>query len=313
TVYVVDLATRESTELSTLLTPNWGVMSWSPDGEWVILYVASRGVYAHRVDGSAAWEIEQPRPATPYWLASGGVLLADVNFRDNTQVFEGVKRLDLATGAVEILDVDLDAFNADPAMIYDIAAELGETLVEPIPGSAALQVQFPDEMNDGMNPACARWQITRGSFLVPVEEQELVYNAPDVYGLSEVRDMPDGSIVFIQWEVDECRIVNRPVGTLMRLVPGEAPGHLLDGVFGGYKIGREWEYFFGPQARVALSPDGRTAAWLGGTSDDGTSSLNLTDLDGGAQVTLRDARGPAGYDESFINGQMYSAVYWLPS
>ena len=304
----VDLTTLEQVSLSETYG-NWQIMDWSPDGEWVLIQVIHRGIDLARLDGTQTYEIARTRLAEAFWLTDGTVLVLDesVSTSDQTR-YKSVIRFDPATGESIPLEIDLNALAGDRTLLDTALADLGVEVVQrPATTSDSSVHLLPPEDYSETNPAaCAVWQVVEQvGDENPVTD--VLYQGDTLYRLSDLQVLPDGSLLFLQWTLEDCRVGGTPSVTVLHLIPGQSPEIVVEGVFPGVGLAAVIQ---GESGRYAVSPDGRYVAWVNGNAEASVSSLRLVDLRTG-QLSLLAAANNTGQLSDFIDTQLFSAVYWV--
>ncbi len=312
-IYLVELGTLATVQLTDRFyyVTHLSSAIWSPDRQWVILSIAARGKDLISRDGAQRFHLTDNIANQAYWLDDGSILLIDSEAKgvppDMTVIYRDVSRYILSTGETVPLDVDLAALTSDPSGIDDALAALGVEYVSRPGVSETPEIVPPEAVDAGAVVVCDDWSIDAATGTGADRVLDPLYSVHDTYRLSELRTLEDGSLSFLEWRIPDCRISNRPVVTLKRLVPGAATaGTLAEGVFGGVTLGDT-----GTLASTALSPDGRYLVWIGGGLDVGESSLNLIDVQTGTRSLLMRETNTSGMNSLFMDGQLYSAVYWV--
>lgn len=307
-IYLIELDTLAIVQLTDTFyfVASLQTAQWSPDAQWVILSIGALGKRLVSRDGTLSFQLSGLTTGRSDWLDDGSVLLVDIRPEGDppAEVYREVSRFIPSTGESVPLDVDLDALPDDPSAIDDALAALG---VDVVPSSPPLDTYIvpPGSARAGSTIACDDWSIGR---FADTDDglRETLYSAHEAYRLSDLSALDDGSLVFLEWRIPGCRMINRPEVALKRLVPGATDAETLaGGVFGGVGLGQ-----IGASSYMALSPDGRYVAWIGGGLDTGESSLNLVDTHTGATTLLMRETNTSGLDSAFIDGQMFNAVYW---
>jgi hypothetical protein len=308
TIQLVNLSTFEQVSLSETFG-EWHILDWSPDGEWALIQVVHRGLDLARLDGTHTYEIARTRLAEAFWLTDGTILVLDesVSTSDQTR-YKSVIRFDPATGESIPLEIDLNALADDRALLDTALADLGVEVVQrPVTASSpSVHLLPPDDFSPSNPAACAVWQVAE----VEGDENlitDVLYQGENVYQLSDLQVLPDGSLLFLQWTLADCRVGGTPSVTLLHLVPGQPPQTVIEDVFPGVGLAAVIQ---GESGRYAVSPDGHYVACVNGNAEAGISTLRLVDLQTGQSSLLADAHN-SGLLSDFIDTQLFSAVYWV--
>jgi hypothetical protein len=124
----VNLETLEAAPFALAVGGGWEVVSWSPDGAWVVLRSYAVGLNVVSQDGSQVYEQVTPYSSGVYWLTDGTLLLVEMQYSGSGKIrYERVARFDPATGQSEDVPLDLEALPQDPARVDVALAELGLT------------------------------------------------------------------------------------------------------------------------------------------------------------------------------------------
>jgi len=308
-IYLLELDTLDVVQLTDTFyfVASLHTAEWSPDGQWVILTIGAMGKKLVSRDGAQFFHLAGLTTVQSFWLDDGSILIIDARPEGlpPVEVYRAVSRFIPSTGETVPLDVDLAALASDASGIIDALAALGVDFVQS-PAPSDIYIVPPESAMSGSTAACDDWSIDRFTDTGDDVLREPLYSVQDTYRLSDLWTLDDGSLVFLEWRIPDCRMINRPEVTLKHLVPGAGDAETLaGGVFSGVGLGQT-----GSPSYTALSPDGRYVAWIGGSLDTGDSSLNLIDTHTGATTLLMRETNTSGLDSTFIDGQMFSAVYW---
>lgn len=288
-------------------TRAWGVISTSPDGEWLLVSAANQG-YMVRHDGTVIPFVEG-YPYSANWLVepAGFILSHDPQgdgyfvgvFDTTTETYLPMDAGPILGGTREELSRALEA--------------VGYTLPAPDPNAPRpFYVNVPDEitMNQAMLP-CGTWSIETAD---GPSDINVFYSADDVFELTDVVRRDDGSLLFVQAVAEDCR-PSMPTGTLL-LHTDDHTVTLGEGVFVGLQMGRQFGRYFGSVPitnHLAVSPDGEWVAWLQGSLDAAESSLMITRLDDAAYPTtaLLTVDGARLISTDFVEQGLFYEVFWV--
>jgi hypothetical protein len=333
-LYALDTQTRAIRELPSTFesrsASTWGVVSWSPDLQWAIAFLWPIGIEALRLDGQASYELSDTVDTGTFWLNDGSILLVRQDFSgfgpgQGDVIFRGVSRMDLTTGQVEDWEVDLEALAQDfDGTIAALLAEhnlsfpgdedaVNNAGVLANAGEAGVFVNPPENFFTFTSTAstCDNWTFVSAAPVPDGGEPEVLYEAQQTYKVTDFQILNDGSWLFLEAKLPNCRISEVPVVSLVRKAPDGEPQVVTDNIFSEVDLSRR-RLNLGNTGVISLSDDQQRVLWTGGTAEGGESTINLTDLaTGDTQTLLTETRGEGVSPEAFGANAMYRAVYWI--
>ncbi len=274
------------------------VLGWMPDQETVIAWDrTARAAVLLGPDGSAKVPVNMMALG---WTDTGELIIADQKpgTEDQSEPVGTYFRVDPATLEAEPLDftltatTDWDFFNLEPEFLAqgvtfaDTFTELDRTLVRE--DGARVLIPYPPEMLRQGVYLCGTWEIVQRTPDDSAAQVTLTTLADTTY-LSDLRQLPDGSLLFLRWWIAGCDIMGDMHLDLMHLLPGaDTPETLAEGLDpGGQGSFNEISSLSVVRGRkYDVSPDGRYAAWISGGRQTGTSAIQIADLDTGTQATV---------------------------
>lgn len=316
-IYRVDWRNGNHLKLLDLDHANWRPVNWSPEGDWVVILMGFQHLVLVKLDGSRHFEIGTGASEV-FWLSDGNVLVVDYN-TENTPNGEQVSRftaagiVDVETGEHIALDIDLEQLSRDWGLMIRTLNQQEVRLIDTTWQSLgsthyiALPSKSPAERG-GTSPYCQPWQIS------PIVNQAIsLHQTEDVYRITDLHDLLDGTIVYLEWTMPDCTITT-PNVSLVHLTferDGTASTEvIIENVFSGVGIGQINNANQRDSALYSILPDGETMLWVGGEYTEYITTLNLLDLESGENHELiRDAFGALRQTSlPFI-----TAVFWVSS
>jgi hypothetical protein len=166
------------------------------------------------------------------------------------------------------------------AMGYEYAAE-------PIPevtglspdGTLRYVIQFPE--NRSAAGLCDEWQID--SYNRYNGRQETVYAANDTHALSNLNVLDDGSMLFVRWLREDCRLSNPLQLELLRLTPDGALRLVTERISTATS---NLSTLTNINRRYTVSNNGRYVVWISGSENDNDNALEIADLHTGKSTSL---------------------------
>ncbi|HEX3051200.1 MAG TPA: hypothetical protein VHP83_11135, partial [Aggregatilineaceae bacterium] len=261
-------------------------------------------------------QYEQASYSEVSWLKDGSALLLDLRTKQTGggETFfeiEAVIHFDPVTGEFTPVEgLDLEALSEDPSQLMAaLEAQGWEAATDT--HLSGVQIVPPDSYYGTAPESCATWEIAD----VTTDENGVrtldpVYTVDGVFQLTDLTNLTNESKLFLQWTMPDCRL-NMPTIALVKLMPDGEAKVLAEGVFPGLRIGRDRSFVDALVSnRVSVSPDQRYAAWIGGSLDTGTSTLNVIDLETGENRVIQQEAG-TGSGSGFVETQVITAVYWM--
>jgi hypothetical protein len=316
-VYRVDWRSSQHSKILSLDSATWRPIDWSPDGMWVVILMGFQDLMLVKMDGTVQYPIGTGA-SDVFWLSDGNVLVVDYNtgFTPNSSEiprFTATGIVDIETGIRTPLDIDLDQLSRDWGVMIRTLNQQERTIVE-VPWRLFASTHFTAlpattvAERSGTSPYCQPWQIS------PVVSQAIsLYEVDGIFRITDLRDLNDGSILYLEWTMPSCTITT-PNVSLVHLTferDGTATTEvLIDNVFSGVGIGQINNTNQRDSALYSMLPDGQTMLWVGGEYSDYVTTLNLLDLESGENHELiNDAFGALRQTSlPFI-----TAVYWVAS
>lgn len=337
--FSVDLMTYQPQSLIRVSGQYAFATGFSPDGEWVLIDNPPDGYYLATTDGSGDRRKVASWPGgTALWLSDGTVLVVeldvppglfsvppdaqiesvsvyDPSIQESTELGQDVVNLVTQYGLANLTNPF-----GNPSNAFDLAALLNELLPAPLLGTEG--VIFPDEgivvpvqiTENGFlfgfaTPVfCAEWVLNR---FFPDGTSAMLYTAPETLFLNAPVVLPDGSIAFERWYLENCDTASRHAELLMIRPDGDIQV-ITDEIDPGDS--QNYSFFFGDTGpRTNMSPDGRYIAWIGGGLDAGYSTLNLYDVAQNVNIELERVLRDASNYATFHLDAAFQAVAWLPT
>lgn len=269
----------------------WVTLSFSPSNEVVLVLNTLTGTY-RLLD----WynQNERPRTLTTYWLSNNTILIHSVAsvinqstgldtgvLSTNTYVFDPINNskvvIELDTNTTRRL-----GFTGTPTYLKTLDQELqsqGLSLATPQTSlqdniayypnlTGAAVIETPEQNTDLQIPACDSWSVihrpVRESFL----PQEL-FNVQDAAILSDIRLLPDESLVVAQWNSPTCDEFTSDLLTidLVYIESNQATTHVIASNIAYSSIRNIYSLVYDPfysqrTNLYAISSDGQYIAWL---------------------------------------------------
>jgi hypothetical protein len=282
---VTDLTTLNSARLVTVGSKRHifaTLLGFSPDSRTVLVW-NSGAVIAASADGLNVQALAGAR--TVAWLPDNTALLfapEDPLVSDSPlAVFRVVPEF----GPRERVNISLDD-SASPdflplagtlaarGLTYDSAAFHDFHRAAPLPDGSWGYIEWSGAVKNMQAPPCATWKIKRtGSESPP----GILYTAEATSFLSDLTALPDGSLLFLKWTLDGCRLDGPMAVELLHLVPGQEPVLITGEIDPGEQTDLNRIGYW--QARkYTVTPDGRYVFWIGKGDVEGVSLVNVTDL-----------------------------------
>ena len=317
-VFSANLAGSDHIYLTHFSLQFWQIGGWSPDSEWVAIRSAAIPYTLHKLDGSARYEDAFPSNSFQFWLENGDVAVFAYNTRGSGQAmifdFHSAYTLDMETGQHLPLDVDFAALNssneATVPLFEQIEALLDEAGLAVIPRPErntmpylALAERNLDSLEFSGGHPCDTWLLGTYDDI----GWQTFHTTYDTYRLDSITPLNDGLVLFVQWQLPDCRI-GTPHGTLMRLAPDGNVQAVVEGVFGGAGLSSSNNPF--EETHIyAVAPDGQQLAWISGSTETWQTSLNLMNLADQTTAPLYQANIAAESGDSVV--PFITAVFWL--
>jgi hypothetical protein len=189
-------------------------------------------------------------------------------------------------------------------MIYDDTFSDFKRAVLLADGARAY-IDWPDWVKGFGFEVCSTWEI-RQTPRTGTESPVVLYQAEDTTFLTDLTALADGSLLFLQWNLENCRFTENVRLSLIRLVPGEdTPTVITDQIDPGASVAPADLQFvvFRHGQKYSLSPDQRYVFWIGEAA--GTSTISVTDLETNTTSALL-----AQPVTSMFDG--FQSVFWVP-
>lgn len=291
---------------------DWRVQGWSPDGQWAVVRVS--GERAELVD-TATGELHTAEVNfdffQPTWLQDGRVLFPHEEFTPDGSVLHEVAIYDPASGEWQRFEEDLPPPSAEGpggTVLQVFLEEQGlEAIRNPRP---PYWYQPPEDFFSGGAEICDSWHIIDLSS----DDREQVYTADGVFKFSELTQLDEDGLLFLEWRLADCERSGAAEVQLVHLMVGEGAEVLAGNIFPG--IANFVEQTPGGAFGAAdlppyvLSPEQQYVAWVSGSLAERQGSLHARDLDSGSETVLLEAPG-SSTDAEFIQDNGIRAVYWL--
>ena len=316
---LIDLHTLEERNLITVTGSTSRVLAWSPAGEHMLIAgPGNGGLSIIDVDGSfletlvPSQSVGQPMVRDPEgtWLSDGRVVyLAPVN--GDTSVLQPMV-YDIASGEDISVTVplgdnprDLIAIEEnlrDQQMIFPPTfRHFDRTIVLP-DSEDRVTIQLPTSVWNFQTQACDQWTIVRREQGGTVERE--LYTTETTY-LSDLRPLPDESVLFLEWQLPNCSINTNLQISLKRLhLDGEVET-LTEDISPQFD-GNLGLLLYHHTQRYDLTPDGRYLVWLSGDIQAATTGIAITDLQTGQSAAFIETNARSE-SSSFLN------LFWIPA
>lgn len=312
-LYAYDLSKGRSVHLGET---NFGIrrtlISWSPNGQWFIRYLA--GTWIYNMNGEGYFDIGGLRRGSIYrWTTDNQlIIIADNGRQGDNHAYKQVSLFDTEGFSAESIEIDLDAVNNGEhsleAALYDMGYELVPPSTEEHP-----RIQIPQAVSESPSTICNIWSIADGDSSV---NAEVIYESPLIYMLSELSTYMDDDLYFLKWTVEDCG-PNQPDASLVRYRLSTSDEEvLIEDIFADFQPARDNVIQYVGEERTvqryAISPNGQFIVWLGGSVENQRTSFNLLDLATGENTVIFELNGAEGSNR-FTDTLLLSEVYWLQS
>lgn len=293
-IYRTNWRSKKHVKLLDLQHSNWRPYYWSPDGEWVVVLVGFQNLILLKLDGTVQHNIGSSSTDV-LWLSDGNILIFDrnpavaANTINDEPRFTEAAIVNAFTGERTLLEIDLDQLSRDWGLMIRALNRLGLSIVD-VPWQAFASTRYravpsktASELS-GTSPYCQPWQIS------PVVTTSIsLFEANDVYRLTDLRDLPDGSLMYLEWTMPSCTITTPNVALVQLQFERDGTATtriLIEHLFGGVGIGQVSSYDQEDSALYSLLPDGKTMLWIGGDYAEYETSLNLLNVETGENSIL---------------------------
>ena len=326
---ILDIKTREVTQLMRLQSQFGNVTGWSPDGAWVILNIpvpVGPGQILVKLDGSETVNLGN---GTAFWTTDNRIVFM------NWQIFQGtfqppqaqdVQIYDLATGEWSPVDISLDITTLNIAGGMDLVSDLTAQSIELAPNFATFgqygfgamilpdgeqilmsQGTTPPDSLSNVPPHCSDWEI---ALYAPTGEQtHLLYEAENTAYVSDFRQVED-SFYYERWYFEGCQLDNVALRiAIERITPDAEVEVLTETVYPGEDINLAFMRV-NNGTKYDISADGRYMVWLEGNYNDLLTGLRLTDLVTGETVDLMTWQ--SSNTNTFLTSEAFTSVFWIP-
>ncbi len=310
-LYKVDTATRNTSEIVQLSNysfyPRWSILSWSPNGEWILINAANVGAPLGfvRADGSLESAIKIADDWRPtYWTNENKLVLLETEdqFRTAEHRFvqvEGVKILDPADDDAEDLtsQIDLDFINGaqdrneqyerlvDALHSIDITFASFDSSATEVP-TPRIAIQRPDDQAES-NLYCNTWRIAEWDVNQGLSDEptRILYEFEDTALLTHFTQLPDGSVLFIHGWYPDCQY-GIPEGELIHMHTDGTYEVLSEDIMSA----GDTSAFNGSldSVRYLVAPNNNTVIWIyqGENGVPEEQTLYVTDLVSGETAEL---------------------------
>jgi hypothetical protein len=291
------------------------LLGWSPDSQTVLVWNTG-SLVANSADGLTVRALAGTR--TVAWLPDNQVLL----FAPEDLLVSGsplaLFRVNPQSGEREAVPVRLDDPHwpdflriagalAAHGVAYDKTAFHDFHRAAPLPDGSWAYIEWSDAVKDMQAPLCATWTIRQTAQQAHTEPVNL-FESPFTTFLSDLTALPDGSLLFLNWTLDDCQFFGEMNVELLRMMPGQEPVIITNEIDPGPQANPNEIDTLGywSARKYAITPDGRYVFWIGKGDVEGISLLNITDLTSGetaallADVVLPDGAG------------LFANVFWVP-
>ncbi|NDJ75559.1 MAG: hypothetical protein GYB65_04805, partial [Chloroflexi bacterium] len=156
----------------------------------------------------------------------------------------------------------------------------------------------------------ARLPVSFDGASTDVAPEDVIYQVSDITLLSDLAALPDGSLLFLRWQMPGCQGAGDETDLtveLVRLVPGQEPEVISADIDPGQSILGGFDNLLDLRGqKYNVTPDGRYIFWIGRDSELTRSSLYVTDLQADTTTELLAAsvegEDAIGFDD----------VAWIP-
>lgn len=274
------------------------IESWSPNGQWTVVRRfedddSFTDIYA--IDGAEPIETLTPVVVTA-WLTDNTVLFYEVDDENN---IANVLRYNPATD--EYLDIDLDmsqvstenTFFENYSLISEQLAvndlelvrthdQIGQTVVDTTSNTYVTIVQ-PEAMSS--TTVCEDWIVQRGGREIATST---LFDVEDTHALTDLHQLPDGSIIFLRWFKDECDFSEALQAEIIRVFEdGTSEVVARDLYVNVQNMFFSNNNFRVVEPRMDISADGQYLLWISQAEPTrGDVALNLKDLTSGESAVL---------------------------
>lgn len=304
TLYGISANDTSAQSLAPLAFREWNPLTWSPDGEWLILRVVG-GVRRLVHLTSPLYHDLSVRGTEPRfeWLSDGSLLIHDTDSQGN---YHAVYQVDVATGDTEAwLTTDTAPEAITRSAVEEQVQEHGLTVIEDQPDPMARYRLITYDDPEAAT-ACTHWSIR------DLEQDRFIFETFESFVVSDLTSLSDGRVLFLNWHSLDCELTSAAQVELVLYSPTTDETHIIStAVFNEFLPSR----FIGllpdqiGQRRYAVSPDEQQVIWVAGGYQAGYTALMVTDLTTFETTTL--AREEAEREATFYGAQVYRAVYWL--
>lgn len=304
-IFVSDIQHRRTAEIDTLRGDWWQPITWSPDNEWVALSIEGRGVDIVRLDGKTRHIDVGSDDALVYWLNNGNFLVIEPDYQASTDMllFSDARMVDAQSGKPEMLPIRYATGAVNWIQVEASLASMGMSIVNFEPGLFNSSYTL-EPVDPNGSQTCRTWQISSLA-------RRPVYTVGNTYRLSNLSGLFDGDWLFLHWALPDCQL-NTPKVALLRLHLEDTTYTaeiLTDEIFGGIGFSQFSAHRLAQSALYDLSPDGSRVVWIGGGWEAATTSLNILDLETGANTVIYEE--PVDQRSTQRMQSYISAVFWL--
>lgn len=303
-LYGVSANDTDAQSLAPLNFREWNPLSWSPDGEWLILRVVG-GVRRLVHLTSPLYHDLSVRGTEPQfeWLSDGSLLVHDTNSQGE---YYAAYQVDVATGdSTAWLTADTALDTITHSAVEEQVQERGLAVVESQPNPLSrYRLTAYDEPE--ATTACTHWSIR------DLEQDRFIFETFESFVVSDLTSLGDGRVLFLNWHSLDCKLTSPAQAELVLYSPTMNETHIISTVvFNEFLPSRFVSLLPNPigQRRYAVSPDEQQVLWVAGGYQAGYTALMVTDLTTFETTTL--AREEAEREATFYGTQVYRAVYWL--
>jgi hypothetical protein len=259
-----------------------GIVDLSPEGLLSGLLVDGSVMLNEVSEDQTALTVNRYLPDTGEQTTIGTVPLDPTNF---AVTIAGVAQLLTENG----LDFGDTFFTGGVVRVGD--ERIFSQLTENVPGGIAI---------------CGTWEVTQMG--MTATDGESLYTIEDTTLLSNLRALPDRSLLLLRWWFEDCDI-NRLRNDIVRIAPNGDSSVVLTDIDPGTEVNLSFLANSNGQ-KFDLSPDGRYVFWLGGGLQASYSALNVTDLTTNTTTVLM-TQQMSGSSDSFLENEVFSNVFWV--
>lgn len=308
------------------------LQGWSPNGDYLLArLIFSNEIYLSSADSGVNELLSDTGVA--FWLADNRVMLFEFTIAPTSvnSFISDVERepaqaayiIDPSTLEREELTVDLSSivtaypFEETVQLLrdtgYDIATHPTNFgfFTRPDPEADRYVVVNPPAAYDAfIANNCETWEIVR----IEDGQRRSVYVSENTAHLSDLSPLPDGSVLFLQYEILNCDGGNAIQSiSLMRLYPDDRVELLRDDLspMDGGDARSIGAYLFNKGHRFALSEDSRYLLFSTGDQNNLIARLHILDLETGAERVLYESRRADDLNDFYANVQIES-IFWTP-